>query len=132
MTRGKIYNRARAQQIKDYSGCRWGSITPTDVDGLIEYRDKGFIWIETKMINNPMPGGQRKAYKRLIDALQHTKPSILFVSQHDTEPTDDIDMAQTDVIERYYKGRWRPCEEVTLYEAIDWFINNVLDGNDGL
>jgi hypothetical protein len=129
MTRGKIYNRDRAQQIKDFSGLRWGKITPTDVDGLIEYKDKGFIWIETKMIDNPMPYGQRLAYKRLIDALQQAKPSVLYVSQHNTMPEDDIDMAQTEVIEYYFMGRWSPCDQdITLFEAIDGFINKHLEG----
>jgi len=30
--RGKVYNPGRAGQLKDFSGLRWGSMTPTDVD----------------------------------------------------------------------------------------------------
>jgi len=40
--RGKIEHRDRARQIRDFSNLRYGNITPTDIDGLIEYQNKCF------------------------------------------------------------------------------------------
>ena len=44
--RGVITNRARARQIRDFSGLQIGTITPTDLDGLIEFHDECFIFCE--------------------------------------------------------------------------------------
>ena len=46
--RGKIGNRRRALQIRDFTGLRWGNITPTDIDALIDFGDKVFVFIEVK------------------------------------------------------------------------------------
>jgi hypothetical protein len=46
--RGKVYNPGRNQQLKDMSGLRWGKITPTDLDALVDYQDKYWLYIEFK------------------------------------------------------------------------------------
>ena len=35
LDRGKIRNRECAGQLKDFSGLRFGKITPTDIDGFV-------------------------------------------------------------------------------------------------
>ena len=65
--RGVIQNRERARQIIDFSGLRYGNITPTDIDGCIEYQDKGVAFIEIKHRDSPMPKGQELALTRLVD-----------------------------------------------------------------
>ena len=42
--RGVIQNRDRKKQIIDFSGLKYGKITPTDIDGLIEYKDKAMMF----------------------------------------------------------------------------------------
>ena len=120
--RGEVYNRERAQQIRDFSGMRFGSITPTDIDGLIEYRDTCYVFIEAKLEGYEMKDGQRLALERLIDDLD--KPAVLFVCEHDTAPQVDIDMANTTATKCYINGKWLTFpEEVTLRSAVDRFIN---------
>jgi hypothetical protein len=116
--RGKIYNRRRASQIRDFSGLRFGSITPTDVDGLIEYRNQLFILMETKRRGVDLPRGQKLAFERLIDAIR--TPAVLFVSEHEYE--GDIDMAQTTVTKAYFRGRWHRIEPMPLVDAVNRFI----------
>jgi hypothetical protein len=46
-----IQNVGRKQQINDFSELRFGNITPTDMDGCIECKDKAYIFIEIKYMN---------------------------------------------------------------------------------
>ena len=39
--RGATTYKERAKQGRDFTGLRYGNITPTDIDGLIEYHGKG-------------------------------------------------------------------------------------------
>lgn len=118
--RGKINNRQAAQQIRDFSGLRWKNITPTDIDGLIEYQGRGFIFIETKFGDAKLPYGQRLALARLVDGL--SKPSICLITRHTTRPEDDIDMANSIVTEYYWHGKWTTTKPIKLKDAIDGFI----------
>ena len=58
--RGKIQFRARKKQILDFSNLRLKyRITPTDMDGLIEYRNRIRFFIEMKYRNAvPSHGAQ--------------------------------------------------------------------------
>ena len=40
----------------DFTGLRWGKITPTDIDGFVEIRDKAYVFIEVKYSNTFAPG----------------------------------------------------------------------------
>ena len=67
--RGKIINRDRRKQIIDFSGMRLKhKITPTDMDciisieptsatAMIEYRNLGYVFIETKYNDAKLPFG---------------------------------------------------------------------------
>ena len=116
--RGEIYNRHRAAQLRDFSGLRFENITPTDIDGLIEYKNQLFIFMETKRKGTTLPRGQELAFERLVDAID--KPSILLVSEHEYE--GDIDMAKTIVVRVYFRRRWRDAEPIMMRDAIDRFI----------
>jgi len=86
--RGVILNEARKQQIIDFSGLRYGNITPTDIDGAIEYKNKAYIFLEYKYGNTELPYGQRLAIKRLVqDADAAGKASIAIVASHDVSDT---------------------------------------------
>ncbi len=51
-----ILNEDHLTQFNDFSGLRYGSIYPTDIDGLIEIQDKLFIFIELKYQEAKVPG----------------------------------------------------------------------------
>lgn len=120
--RGLIQYRERAKQL-----IQWGSvrlpknITPSDIDGLIEYHDKIFIFYEVKGEGVDMPRGQEVALKRTVDALSEArKYAILFVCEHGVpNPEDDIDGADTIVRSVYvggygtYSGNGETAKEAT-------------------
>lgn len=129
MQPGKIHSRNRAKQIIDFSGLRYnspstkGDITPTDIDGFIEYDNKCFIFVEIKLKGNPLPYGQQLALKRLVNDC--SKPSILFIAEHNVEsPHNDINAAEC-IVRKYYRaGKWGNWngKEYTLKQAIDSYL----------
>ena len=122
--RGQITFRERSQQIRDYSGLRYGNITPTDIDGFIEYKDKAFVFIELKFEGAKESYGQTLALERLCDGLEKSKPCLLIIAKHDFPANKDI-LAHTCKVDRYrYKAQWRVCKE-NVKELIDRFIASV-------
>lgn len=120
--RGVIRNREFAQQIRDFSGLRWGKITPTDIDLFIEFGDTLYVLAEGKHGNAHLPYGQRLAFQRLVDALHHPpRISIGFIVSHDCQ--GDIDFAALPVREYRFRGAWRtPKAPVTLVQAINMLL----------
>ena len=126
--RGIIQNRERKRQIIDYSGLRYGKITPTDLDGFIEYHNELFALYEYKYKKERgMSAGQYKALVRVIDAVQRGGlEAALFLVKHDQEdPEKDIDGANSIVDRYYYKGKWSYNVNRTAKEVTDSFMNYV-------
>ena len=126
--RGLIQNRDRKKQIIDFSQLRYESITPTDLDGFIEYRNKLFVLYEYKYKKErSMSKGQYKALVRLIDAVQRGGlDAALFLVKHDQEnPEKDIDGANSIVDRYYYKGKWNYNVNRTAKQVTDSFMKYV-------
>lgn len=120
---GVIKYRARAKQLHDFRGLRFGNITPTDIDGLIEYQNKAHIFIESKVSGVELPHGQKLALERLCDDLQRVKPTLIIVCEHDNPPEMDIDVASTRVAMIRYKGAWIVIHRKTnTRDVIERFI----------
>ena len=105
---GEIKNHARAAQVIDFSGLRYKSITPTDVDGALEYHNKAFALFEMKLEGAPIPKGQVLFLTRLVDALcADRKEAALFICRHNVkDTTEDIIAAKTRVESIYYRHKW--------------------------
>ena len=115
--RGIIKNRNYATQIKDFSGLRYGKITPTDIDGFIDFGNKLFIFMETKFKESLLPYGQRLALERLVDN-GTVAYSLGIISEHET--SEDIDMANCVVREIRWKKTWYiPKTAKSVKETID-------------
>ena len=126
--RGQIVFRDRARQIRDFSGLLFGNITPTDIDGLIEYHGKAYVFIELKFSGAQIPYGQKLALERLVDDLRLAgKPSLCIIAEHNAMNTeDDIDVANAIVIEYRQKGKWlSPHKEYRVSEMVEKFLELV-------
>jgi len=123
--RGEIRNRERAKQLRDFTGLRWGKITPTDIDSFTEFDDKLYVWTEAKLRGVKMPYGQRLAFQRLCDAIAETgRIATYLVVEHDGAPGQDIDYAACPVTEFRFEGLWRPPDKlITCRAAIDALRN---------
>jgi hypothetical protein len=129
--RGVIRNREFKRQIVDFSGIRFGNITPTDLDAFMDFGNRLFVFVETKFNGASMPYGQRLAIERLCDAC-NTPPdrySVAFITSHHSE--GDIDFANTVVTEYRWQGKWiKPNnKDKTLYDGIVIFRELTLHEN---
>ena len=102
--RGKIYNVKRAGQLRDFSGLRFGTITPTDIDGFIDFRNKLHIYIEAKYEDTELPYGQRLALQRICDNCKI--PCAVIIVSHKHPANETIDFANTEVTEYRWEGKW--------------------------
>ena len=127
MEDSRINNPKKMSQLIDFRGCSVGyGLYPTDIDGLIEYKDSEYILFEVKFAGKPVPIGQRLAIQRMIDDFTKVgKYAVAFVCDHTVkDPDRPIIMARCKVREIYYgkEKRWRaPDRAITVREAIDSF-----------
>ena len=126
LPRGVIRNPEQAKRINDFSGLRFGKITPTDIDGMIDFGNKAFVLIETKYTGGRMPFGQRLALERLIDIIEETgRKSLALVAEYSNE-AGEIDCAKAVVIEYRYRREWKiPRVPLNVRDAIDRFLKEV-------
>lgn len=127
--RGQIFAVKRAQQINDFQHLQFGKITPTDLDGCIEYHNKAYIFIEVKYKDKELPYGQRLAIERLVKDTATCKKSMAIVCEHYVDNTDsEVDVASCRVRELYMspENKWRPPKEsITVRQLIELFIDLV-------
>ena len=129
--RGVIRNRAFKQQIADFSGLRFGNITPTDLDAFMDFNNKLFVFVETKHGDSEMQYGQRLALERLCDAC-HNPPiryAVAFITRHDSD--SDIDFAQTIVTKYRWGGKWISPQAIDapLIDGVNTFRSKFLASN---
>lgn len=126
MNKNVIRSHKNMSQVIDFSNMRFGNIMPTDIDGLIEYRDMGFMLYEVKYDGVEMPFGQRLALERLTDALQMCRPTLLMLCSHLQTEGQDIDLNNTIVEEYRYKGGWHvPAIPTRAYTMTREFIRRL-------
>lgn len=125
--RGQIRNRERAKQLRDFTGLRWGKITPTDIDCYVEFWDRLFVFAEAKGKGLYVPFGQRLALERLCDAVAETgRIAVQLVLDHDTPPEQDVDYGRCLVRAVRYQREWKePDNPITCREAIDKLLGMV-------
>lgn len=119
--RGVIVNRKRAQQIVNFSGLRYGTITATDVDALMEFGNKLFVWVEFKLEGVGMPTGQKLAFQRASMAINRSGiPSYVLLAEHNTPVHIDIPAAECQVISVFRSRDWEPrTDRMTVKEFVD-------------
>lgn len=125
--RGKIRNKSLARILRDYSGLRINTITPTDLDGYFEIGDRHFVFIEIKYRDAAMPAGQRLALERLVDAIAAGgRLSMLLLATHNVSPESDveIDVASCNVTATKFGGdKWRYYNDnYNVKQCIDDFL----------
>jgi hypothetical protein len=102
--RGKILYPDRKQQINDFSGLTYNKITPTDLDGVIEYHDKAYVFIEIKYLDAELPYGQKLMLERFVkDINKSGKSAIAIVAEHSIFNTkENIPVATCEVRQIYF------------------------------
>ena len=89
----RINNPDRMKQLIDFKGLEVdGYIYPTDIDGLLEYKDSEYIIFEVKYGNAEVPFGQKLAIQRMVDDFTKIgKQAVAFVCEHTVrDPTSQL------------------------------------------
>ncbi len=111
-----------------------GNLYPTDIDGLLEYRDSEYILFEIKHGSAKTPIGQKLALQRMVnDFTKIGKRAIAIICEHCVHDCNKpIVASRCWVREVYYgeEGKWRnPKETITLGEAVRMFQESVEELN---
>jgi len=127
MTRGTIRNKKQRLQIIDMSKLRYGNMTPTDLDAMIEYKNAGFVLIEVKFNSEFYTlKGQKLAHERMVDALWIAKkPAVLLFASHNTPLNSEVKLDTCTVKWFRYTGRWRKGNNATVKQMVDSFIEHL-------
>jgi len=123
-SRGTIRNATSALQLRDYLGLCWNRITPTDIDGLLDFGGRAFVLFELKAQGAPLPRGQELAIERVVDAIESGGAFALgLVAEHITAADTAIDAAVATVIRIRWRRSWRqPACLRSLRDTIDRFL----------
>jgi len=120
MERGAIRNKKKASILCDFTGLQYGKITPTDLDGFIDFGNKIFVLIECKEDEAKMPPGQELALERLADGSK--VKSLLIVARWKELVNGFIDVANCKVTRVRSAGEWHDITETTVRKIIDRFV----------
>lgn len=127
-----IIHVARAQQVNSFESLQVGKLGATDIDAMIEYKDKGYLFIEIKYLDKQVPLGQRIALERLVKDTGNNKLSIALVCEHwesDTEKFVDVGNCFIREIFTSTEMKWRPTKTVmTVRELYDLFRKQLEKG----
>ena len=128
MERGIYGNPQRGRQLLRFDGMRFlDTITPTDIDGLIDVRGQVLVLFEAKMAGKDVPHGQRVALERMVqDARRAGKHAVALVVEHSiTDPAQDIILKDLSVREAYRTEtlKWQaPRAAITAIQAAELYI----------
>jgi hypothetical protein len=127
-TRGKIRNVCYAEQIIDFSGLRFGNITPTNIDGYIDFWGKGHVFFEAKHKDAIPPLGQKLAFERVADPLAPF--SIYIIASHNSPHHQQINAAEAVVSSVRFLQRWIiPDRNLTTKVVTEYFLDFVRSHN---
>lgn len=113
-------NEKHAAQLVDYTGLKWGTWRPSDVDAALECRH-GYIFIEAKYRGKPVPKGQRILLQNLArDLSKDGKQAYALIVRHRTPVGQNIILAEA-LVDEIHNGRgWhKVTNEVTVQQWMD-------------
>ena len=116
--RGVIKSEVFFHQKILFEGLRWGTITPTDIDLAIDFKNRLFIYVEFKhMTDTTVNIGQQLILERMCDNSE--APSYAMIAVHDTDIGSDVIAWKAEIIKCYYRHNWKDIDNpVTLLDAI--------------
>jgi len=130
LSRGSIKWPERYKQLISYEGLeRHRHITPTDIDGMIDYNGNAFLYFECKhggkYNEEGLDYGQKRALENIINShIKANKISMVIVFIHYCAANEIIMAKEQSVVEIYWQGRWSKTDPFwNVLDAINWFEN---------
>jgi hypothetical protein len=116
-------NRAKAQQLIDFEGLKFGLCKATDIDISFDWQGKTFVFVELKSSGAPLTAGQKYHLQYLVDAIKRGgKEAFAILAHHETPVDEDFYAASTFVTAVYNGNTWEygdSARGVTLKETLD-------------
>lgn len=111
-----IINPRRASQVLDYAGMLPPPCSPTDIDGLIEWKDRAYIVIECKHNKVDMQTGQRLAVERMVKDFQRAgKDACAILVKHSVDDTQASVYVADFPVKLVFNGKgWRKPKSAIL------------------
>lgn len=95
-----------------------------NVDLALEFKDKVNLIGEGKHISMPLSIGERLTLERYASDLSRIKPSISFVYEHDTQPDQEVIVANQLIRQYWWKDEWHmPRYSITVKSFMDSFLD---------
>lgn len=96
-------------------------ISPTDIDGVLDFGGKLFIVFELKYLDADLPQGQRIALERICDGLQRGgSESWVLVGWHVVPSEEPAEAGDATLSEYRVNGEWMAAQRhISLRDAID-------------
>lgn len=115
-----VQHRRRAKQLYSYEGLFVDGSWATDIDGVMEWKDKGYVFFELKRPGVSMPNGQRLALERLVNDLQKVgKRAILLLCENDVaDPDEDVKVKDCRVL-KMYDGTWHDSPYIYAGDVVN-------------
>lgn len=131
--RGTFQNDGLAKQLVKFDNMVFTgkngkkTVTPTDIDGLIQLEKENCIIIFELKYKGDMSDGQSLALERVCDAIIKGKTNaVAFLAEHNTPEPEPIIAKDALVTKAYMGGEWRPAKKpIKLLDAINWYITYV-------
>ena len=107
-----FHNRARAAQLVDFAGLKWGLCSATDIDISLDWQGKTFIFTELKGQGKMLTNGQKYHLEGIVKAIRKGGlTSYAILAHHATRASEDIHAAAC-IVHSVYDGKsWVPIEE---------------------
>ena len=120
-------HRERAKQLNNFIGIvRIRGISPTDIDGLIDYGGKSFIYLEGKLKTAPFPYGQKLALENISKShLRGGNETLIIIYRHNTPVEKDIIVKACFVEKIYFKKKWYEVKNKKVIQVIESWENYI-------
>ena len=132
-----IRNPKRGKQLLRFDGFRLyhkglETVGATDIDAIVDVRDKILIVFEVKLDGKEVPKGQRYTLQRLVeDAKRAGKHAIAIVLDHYAYSYDEDVYLPNLIVREVYTSedlRWKPMRKRMTAKALaNWYVERYFE-----
>ena len=115
----------RLEQTVSFKGMNYGTSTPTDIDAVIELKDRLLVLIELKHQTGVFPDGQRWTLERIVNnSTTKDRHAYCILARHYQEDVSQPVICKDAIVDKIYQNKkWvKPTREITVGEAVDIMI----------
>ncbi len=121
MTAGRVLSQYRFKQSILFDGLVYGTISPTDIDGFLDFNNRLFVLIEAKSAGAPFCDGQRIAFERL--ARGSRVPTVYMFVTHSIPTIEDVYLGDCGVAKVFRAPGWTWQDQLEPLVKVQDFVH---------